>query len=167
MIHCERTSCGFIYTSYTFDKGTETIVCTLRNCDPVNGERIPETLTFDKVDSIVLSSNTRWQAQEIDMYLDAFSDVDGYFSGQISIKGERCYVHALEIGNNNFYMLTIENGKVNNLIPGTTSPLIYLYLEITDSYIIAKVSDEYLTNPAAFPYWPYDNVAITFNPLPS
>ena len=62
-------------------------------------------------------------------------------------------------------MLSIENGKINNLRSGTTSPLIRLCFEITGDQIIAKVSDEYITNKVAFPYWQYDDVIITFELL--
>ena len=167
MVHCDRDSCGYIYTTYSFDKSTETIVCSLLNYKPVGTEMIPETLTFDKVGYITESFDTRWYAQEINMYIDSFGDVDGYFNGQILIDGKTLYVHAIEIGNNNYYMLSIENGIINNLTPGTTSPLIYMYFEINDNQIIAKVSDEFFSTPEAIPYWPYGDISITFIPLSS
>ena len=165
MVHCDRRSSGFIYSNYTFDEETKTIVCSLHNYKPVAGETIPETLTFNIVGSIAQNPDTRWYAQEIDMYLDSFSDVNGYFRGEIAIDGEKYYIHAFEIGNDNYFMLSIENGKINNLRSGTTSPLIRLCFEITGDQIIAKVSDEYITNKVAFPYWQYDDVIITFELL--
>lgn len=164
MVHCNRILDGFIYTKYSYDKNANTIVCSIQNFEGVNQEAIPQTLTFEKVGSIAQSPSMRWYSQEIDLYLDSFVDVNGYFRGEIVIGGENCYVHALEIGNNNYFMLSIENGKLNNLRVGTTSPLILMYFEITDNQIIAKVSDEYLSNPDAFPYWSFDGI-ITFKPL--
>ena len=165
-VHCEPNPCGYIYTNYRFDKDAQTIVCTIRNCNPVDNEIIPETLTFEKVGSIAQNPNMRWCAQEIDMYLDSFSDVDGYFSGEIAIGGEKHYVHALEVSDN-YFVLSVENSKLNNLRPGTTSPLIRMHFEIEDNQIVAKVCDEYLTNAVEFPYWPYGDSVITFKPLAS
>jgi hypothetical protein len=164
MVHCDQIFCGFIYTNYKFDKKTETFICSLRNTEPVHKETIPDTLTFYKSEDIAQNSSMRWYAQELDLYLDSFIDVDCYFRGQISIDGERCYVHAFEIGNNSFFALSIENEKVNTSISGTTSLLIRMYFEINENQIIAKVSDEYIANTEMFPYWPYGDVIITFKP---
>ena len=165
MVHCERISSGHILSAYSFDKSTETIVCSLRNYKPVASETIPETLTFNNVEAIAQNPDTRWYAQEMDMYLDSFTDANEYFRGEIFIDGKRCSVHAFEMGNNNFFMLSIRNGEVNNLLPNTTSMLIPMYFEISENQIIAKVSDEYLSNAVAFPYWSYDDIIITFKPL--
>ena len=163
MVDSNPISCGFIYTEYSYDKDANTIVCSIQNYDAVADESIPKILTFEKVGLIAQNPNMHWYSQEIDMYLNSFSDANDYYRGEVVIDGEKCYVHALEIGNNNYFMLSIENGKVNNLRPGTTSELIRMYLEITDDEIIAKVSDEYLSNTAAFPYWKYNGI-ITFKP---
>lgn len=164
MVNCDRILCGFIHTKYSYDKDENTIVCSIQNYDAVAEESIPKVLTFENVGLIAQNSNMCWHAQEIDMYLYSFSNVDGYFRGEIVIGGEKCHVHALEIGNNNYFVLSIENGKVNNLRSGTTSELIRMCFEITDDEIIAKVSDEYLSSTEAFPYWSYDGV-VTFNRL--
>lgn len=163
MVHCDRVSCGYICTNYIFKN--KTIVCSLRNYQSVDGEAIPTTLTFDNTGFIAQDVAMRWSAQELDMYLDSFRDISGYFRGEIVVNGEKCYVHAFEIGNNNYFMLSIENGKVNNLRPGTTSPLICMYFEMYENKIVAKISDEYFSNSVAFPYWEYNNAPITFKPL--
>lgn len=164
MLHCNRVSYGFISTKYLFDKDTGTIICSLLNYETANKENIPETLTFEKVGDIAQERDKCWYAQNPGMYLYSFNDVEGYFSGEISIAGEGHYIHAFEIGNDGYYMVSIENGKVNNLRPGTTSPLICVYLEKRGEEIIATVSDEYITNAIMFPYWTHNDVIITFNP---
>ena len=161
-VSCNRQSCGFIYSNYSFDKENETLVCSLRNYKPVHQELIPQTLTFEKVGNIAQHSDARWCAQSMEMYLDSYSDIEGYLRGYISIEGETYYIHAFEIGNNDYYMLSIENGRINNLISGTTSPLICMYFERDAEQMIAKVSDEYLSNKEGFPYWPYGEKEIVF-----
>ncbi len=166
MVHCEQISYGFIISNYILDKGTGSIVCDIYNYELSGKETFPQTLTFEKVGSIAKEPITRWYAQEIDMYLDAFSDIDDYFRGEIVIDGKKCFVHALEIGNGGYFSLFFENGKTNDLIAGTTSKLIDMHFEIKDDQIIAKLSDEYLSNKVAFPEWPYDDMIITFKTVP-
>ena len=166
MVRCEPILCGYIYATYFFDKKTETIVCSVRNSMPVNAETIPQKLTFEKVGVIPQDQGLRWYAQELDMYLDSFPTVDGYYRGEIILEGKKQYVNALEVGNNNYYMLSIENGKLNNLKLGTTSPLIYMYFEMENDKITAMVSDRYLSETEAFPYWSYSDTIITFTPYP-
>lgn len=165
MVNCERISCGYINTNYSYND--ESIVCSLLNYQPVDGEVIPTTLTFDKTESITKNVDTCWRAQELDMYLNSLTDVSGYFTGEIVINEEKHYIHAFEIGNNNYYMLSIENGKINNSIPRTTSPLICMYFEVHENQIIATISDEYIVSSVMFPYWEYNGATITFKPLVS
>ena len=165
MVHCERILCGYIYSNYFFDKDTETIVCSIRNSMSVNEEVIPEELTFEKVGVIELNQNVRWYAQELDMYLDSFLDVNGYYRGEIMLGEVKQYVNALEVGNNGYFLLSIENGKLNKLKSGTTSPLIYMYFETENDQITAIVCDSYLSKTEAFPYWSYKDSIITFKTL--
>ena len=166
MVRCEPILCGYIYGTYFFDKETETIVCSISNSMSVNAETIPQELTFEKVGAIQLEQEYRWHAQKLDMYLDSFLGVDGYYSGEIILEGDTLYINALEVGNNNYYVLSIENDKLNNLKLGTTSPLIYMYFEIENDKITAMVCDRYLSEIEAFPYWPYSDTIITFTPSP-
>lgn len=165
MVHCEPILCGHIYGTYFFDKETETIVCSISNSMSVNTETIPQKLTFEKVDVIKLEQEFRWHAQELDMYLDSFLDIEGYYSGEIILGEESLYINALEIGNNNYYLLSIKNGNWNNLKPETTSPLIYMYFQIENDKITATVCDRYSSEAEAFPYWPNEDTIITFIPF--
>lgn len=164
-VHAEKDLYGCINTKYSFDKAREKIICKILTYESVDDIPIPNTLTFYKVGTIAQDPSTRWQAQEINMFLDAFNDTPGYLEGKISIGNEFCYVHAIEVGNNNYYQLYVENGKINNLKVGTTSPLINMYLEINNNQIIAKLSDEFYSSPEIFSYWTYGNKALTFKPI--
>lgn len=162
-VHCERISCGSILTNYLYENGI--IRCSLRNYQSVEGESIPSTLTFEKTETIAQNCTERWYAQELDMYLDSFSDVDGYFRGEIIIDDQKCYVHAFEIGNNNFFMLSIENGKINNLLSQTSSSLVCMWFEMCEDKIIAKISDDFVLHPEIYPYWNYNGADITFSKI--
>ena len=159
MVHCEPVLCGYIYATYFFDKGTETIVCSINSSMSVNSETIPQELTFEKVGVIQLEREYRWHAQELDMYLDSFIGVDGYYSGEIILGDEKIYINALEVGNNNYYALSIENGILNKLKPVTTSPLINMYFQIENDRITAIVCDDY--SAEVFPYWWCEDTIIT------
>ena len=159
-IQYERNLCGNIYTDHLYEN--EILICTVRNFQSVDGESIPTTLTFDKTQNIELSRVARWHAQELDMYLDSFDGMSEYFQGEIVIDGKKHFVHALEMDNNNFFMLSIENGITNNLISRTTSPLVYMYFEIYEDRIIATISDDIILNPESFPYWNFEESSITF-----
>lgn len=160
-VHCERVPSGHIYTSYLYENGT--ILCSLINYQSAEGENIPSTLTFDQTALIAQDADARWYAEELDMYIESFRDVDGYYKGEIGIDGKKLFIHAFEIGNSNYFMFTIENGTINNLRAGTTSSLIYMYFEKNDNKIVAKITDSYVLNHVAFPNWRYDGVAITFS----
>ena len=162
MVHCEPILCGHIYGTYFFDEGTETILCSISNSMSVDTETIPQELTFEKIGVIQLEQEYRWHAQEFDMYLDSFHGVDGYYSGEMMLNGEKIYINALEIGNGNYYSLSMENGTLNKLKPETTSPLIYMYFQIENDKITAMVCDIY--SAEAFPYWKCENTIITFIP---
>lgn len=160
LVNCKRTEAGFIYTEYLYEN--EIINCTIRNCQAVLGETIPDKLTFEKSGTVAQSPVERWYSEELDMYLESFDDVSGYFSGEIDVGGSKCLVHALEVGNNNYFMLTIENGVINTFKPRTTGPFVWMYFEHMEDSIIAKVSDEVITNSVAYPYWTYGTESVVF-----
>ena len=161
-VECEQVSAGFIYTDYQLKEGS--LVCSVRNYDIVTRESIPKTLTFDKVGSIAQQPSARWYAQELDMYFDTFSDIEGYVRGETVYDGKKCFVHAWEVGNDNLYNVFIENGIFNNFKSKTTSPFINMYLEVEDGKIMARISEEAVTNQQVFHYWNYDGAILTFLP---
>ena len=160
-VSCERVDAGFIYTNYLYEN--DKITCSVRNCGSVDGETIPEVLTFENVGTIAESVANRWYSEELDMSLESFNDAEGYLRGEIMIDGNKCFVHALEIGNNNYFTLSIENGTINNLKSNTVSPFCRMYFEYTDNGIVAKVSEEVLSNAESFVYWEYDVRTVTFS----
>ena len=162
-VRCERASFGHIYTRYSCEN--QTIVCDVTDSSVGGNEQIiPDTLTFDKVGNIAENSAERWYSEELDMYIESFDDAPGYYKGKITIDGIENYVHAFEIGNENYYMFSIENGKINNLKSGTSSPFVCMRFEFVDGQIIATVSDEVVSRPYEFE-WTYENTTITFLPV--
>ena len=105
----ERVYAGEIGAGYTYEKETETIVLDCRWVKLVNGETIPKTLTFDRAEKVAETPKTRWVADELDLYLDAYSDVDVYMKGEITLDGETDPVYAFEIGNGNYYEVYVGN----------------------------------------------------------
>ena len=160
LIHYEANQCGFINTEYLYENGV--IVCTVINSEAVSGEQIPETLTFENTGKIAQKVNTRWYAEELDMYLDAFSDAQDYYKGEMVMDGQRIPVIAYEIGNNQYFRFSIENGTINNNRPGTTSPFVCMYFEYGTDTITARLSDEVIRHPKEYPYWTYEGTTITF-----
>ena len=128
--HCERNRAGFIATSYRLDKGTGNLVFTCVNYEAVDGETIPDRFTLEQAGTIAQTPKTRWIAEELDFYLDTFEDADGYLKGEITVDGEKHTVHALEIGNDNYYTLYLDDDYMVNLI-----------FEITEDKITARVTD--------------------------
>lgn len=166
MVHCEPVLSGHVYSNYYFDKDRGKLVCSVRDRASVNGETIPAELTFEKAGALALRPNVRWYAQELDMYLDSFSDVEGYYAGEMTLEGVKHRIDALEVGNNHYYAISIENGKSNHLKSGTTSPLIYLHFnKVENDRITAIVCDNYLSKPEAFPDWPSQISTITFKAI--
>ena len=162
LVSCETVTHCEIHTHYIYQNNS--IICTVSGYEPEVGESIPETLTFDCVGTIAAQPSERWYCLERDMYLDAFSDVNGYYRGEIAIDGKRVLLQACEIGNSGYFVFSIANGITNNYREGTTHPITYMYLEISEEQIIAKVSDDTFA-PGSSDRW--DNQAtLTFVKTP-
>ena len=100
---------GEIKAGYTYEKETETIVLDCRSVKPINGETIPKTLTLDRAGTVAQTPEKRWVADELDLYLDAYSDVDVYMKGEITLDGKTYPVYAFETGNSDYYELYVNN----------------------------------------------------------
>ena len=92
LVHYQVSYIGSIDVSWDYQKRTGNLVAKVRGFDESIPETIPETLTFDKVGSFGETPKTRWVAEEYDLYLDSFSDTDKYYSGEITIEGERFHI---------------------------------------------------------------------------
>ncbi|MBR4335584.1 MAG: hypothetical protein IKP74_03925 [Clostridia bacterium] len=159
--HCERNRVGFIVTSYRLDKETGNLIFTCINHEAVDGETIPDTFTLEQAGTIAQTPKTRWIAEELDLYLDTFEDVDGYLKGEITVDGKKHTVHALEIGNDNYYTLYLDDDYMVNLI-----------FEITDDKITASVTDTRKdtlksygsSTPSWYENWNDELKNVTFHP---
>ena len=86
---------------FHYDEEAGALVCSdvqrYRRTD--DGETVydpfPETLTFDCVGKIaeVETRDARWVADEMDLYLDSFAGVDGYYRGEIVLDKETYQVY--------------------------------------------------------------------------
>ena len=71
-------------------------------------------------------------------------------------------VQLFEIGNKNYYAVSIENGITNTYKTGTTSELIRMTLTPVDGGLEARVTDEYLRTPQSFSEWKQQCVTFLF-----
>ena len=160
LVHYDQINAGSICTSYYYEKDSGTIVCSVSSCNLADGEMIPETLTFEQTGLIAQTPKTRWVAEGLDLYLDSYSDIEGYYKGEIMLDGEKRVIQAVEVGNDHFFMLLDER-----------SHLPYMWFEISEDWIVATATDYMRYNDQAyrmyFRDW-YDNYkdvkTITFHP---
>ena len=126
----ERAYAGEIRAGYTYEKKTETIVLDCRSVEQMDGITIPKTLTFDRAGTVAETPKTRWVADELDLYLDAYSDVDVYMKGEITLDGETDPVYAFEIGNGNYYEVYVGNEQKGD----------YLFEFFDDRIVATRIS---------------------------
>ncbi|MBR4336318.1 MAG: hypothetical protein IKP74_07685 [Clostridia bacterium] len=161
LVHCERIRAGYLDLYYSYDKETNLINCTLQRSQPVDGETIPEKLTLEQTGTFSPTPDTRWFAEELDLYLDSYSDVQGYFCGEMSIDGKKYVVHAIETGNGDYYVLYRNGSYMVNLI-----------FKKTDDRIVATVTDDRMdeiesykpSRPIWYDYWNDELKTVTFHP---
>ena len=156
---------GVISGHDEFQEDTGLLVLTDLITEPVDGETIPDTLTFEQVGPFTPTPKTRWVAEGLDLYLDSYSDAEWYFKGEITLDGEKRTVRAIEIGNDHYYKLCCP-------IKGPGA-LLYLSLDISEDRIVATATDFLRYDDdryrVEFPVWyrNYKDVkTITFYPTP-
>ena len=132
LVNCTEFVAGYIDTTYLYENGV--ITCTVEiqggdlNINP------PPKLHFDKVGTINQQPEARWYAQELDMYIEFFTDTSGiYFKGEMMHKGKMEKIYGYEKGNNNFYRFTLHQSPTR---------LVDLYFEYKDGVLIAHVEDD-------------------------
>ena len=160
-----RTTVGWIHTDVEYQEDTGLLVCTDLISQSVDGETIPDTLTFEQEGPFTPTPKTRWVAEGLDLYLDSYSDAEWYFKGEITLDGEKRTVQAVEIGNDHYYKLCCP-------IKGPDD-LLYLSFDISEDRIVATATD-YLRYDddnyrIHYPVWyrNYKDVkTITFHPAP-
>ena len=86
---------------YIFDDGMFQL--TEVEHDFGDGIVIPTALTFVPDGKIAQTPDTRWYAQEIDLYMDSFSDTENYFKGVLTDAGTACSFEAFLYSEDNTY----------------------------------------------------------------
>ena len=114
----------------------------------------PETLKFKQEGMIAKNPEKKWYNDELDMYIESFSDAENYFRGEIVIDNKRVSLFGYEIGNNDLYVFESEQ-----------SELVWLWLEFSnDGKIIARAcADSYYVQ--FFDDWSYKGESIVFLPV--
>lgn len=159
-VNCETVDFGKIITDYVYEDGI--ITCEIKNDSSDVWNYKGNTITFEKEKKIAQEKNERWYCQEIDMYLESYNDIDGYYKGVMTIDNKKCGIQAFEIGNDNYYMFSLENGVINNLREGTSSALVCMFFEYEDGKIIGKITDKHISNSETYHYWTYKGTTLTF-----
>ena len=149
LVNCTEFVAGYIDTTYLYENGV--ITCTVSRQTGELDLDLPNKLHFDKVGTINQQPEARWYAQELDMYIESFTDTSGiYFKGEMMHKGKMEKIYGYESGNNNFYRF--ESRKAPYLVD--------LYFEYRDGVLIAHVEDD-ATEPHSYS-WENKVGTITF-----
>ena len=165
LIHRSDKAAGSIGAWVEYYEDTGLLVCTGVSYTPVDGETIPDTLTFEQTGTFAPTPKTRWVAEGLDLYLDSYSDAEWYFKGEITLDGEKQAVQAIEIGNDHYYALRYTKDEPRVLL--------YLSFDISEDRIVATASDDFRYNDDYYRiqysawYRNYKDVkTITFHPTP-
>ena len=111
LLHYQATYVGFIGAKLKYQDETGDLIAEVENYKPFDEsfpKTIPEELTFEQTGTFGETPETRWVAEELDLYLDSFSDTDKYYSGEMKIDGEPYRVYARDDGKY-FQLVLIES----------------------------------------------------------
>ena len=154
-----------VNTLYNYED--DRILCTVKNSEmEAFGEG--DTLTFDPAGRIAQTPEARWRCEETNMYLDSFSDADGYFSGEIVLAEKRHSVQAYRRRGDNYYRLSLNVNGVTAIADAYPYALVNGYFIMEEDKIVCRLSEEHLLSPKNYPYWVYPGATLTFvrEPLP-
>ena len=157
--HCERQLFGSVQTNYVYREGA--LVCTVVGSDLAQF-RGAQKLTFRQESNYQLTVRERYRCPELNLEMESYEEMDGYYKGTIEINGLKCPVQFFEIGNGNYYAVSIENGFTNQLAENTCSELIRVTLTLQDDGLLAKVTDDFLLTPLLFPEWKTESAIFNF-----
>lgn len=158
-LHAEREIYAHLYTEYIYRENM--ICCTVKNSD-IDLFCEGDEIKFEKAQSIDNTYDKQYFCEELQMSIGSFAGVDGYYKGEIVIEGEKCPIQALEIGNSNYYKISIQNGYTNNLTSDSSSDLVNMFFYCDGVNIIAKITDDHLENSNVYTYWKYNQTMISF-----
>ncbi len=157
-LHFERKKVDFLSTEYIYENGI--ITCKIYDSDQNIWNYEGDTITFEKAGSIIEEANSGYYCEELDMYIAKV--IDGYYKGEIIIDGTAHYVHAIEIGNSEYYTLSIEDSRTTNQNDKIIHPFIDMLFEHSENKIIATVSDEKILDPFVYPHWKTNKTTFVF-----
>ena len=114
-----------------------------------------KTLTFELAESIAQEPEARWRCQEVDMYIDSFSDIDDYYKGEIVGKNGYVYqIHANLFPDQSYYTFFHD-------ATGPAKAFVNMKLELVDDSLVGTI--EKLYNAQELEYiWPYEMETVTF-----
>lgn len=137
------------------------MICTVRGSDL---EQFTENqqLTFQQEADYKLTVQNCYVCPDLKMEIESFEEIDGYYKGKIEIDSKICRIQFFEIGNKNYYVLSMENGTTNQLKEDTSSNLITMTLTQKDEMLIAHVTDDFFLSPQYFPEWKVQDSTFEF-----
>lgn len=148
-----------VSTLYSYENGR--ILCTVRNSE-MEAFSENDTLTFDPAGRIAQTPEARWRCEETNMYLDSFSDADGYFSGEIILGEKRHSVQAFRRHGDNYYRFSLNVNGVTTIADAYPYALVNGYFIMKEDQIVCRLSEEHLLSPKSYPYWDYPYATLTF-----
>jgi len=157
-LSCKRNKVDFLSTEYIYENCI--ITCKINNSDQNIWNYKGDTITFEKSGSIVEEVNSRYYCEELNMYIAKV--IDGYYKGEIIIDDVVYYIHAIEIGNGEYYRFSIEDIRTTNQDEKIIHPFISMFFEHSENKIITTVSDEYILAPLQYPHWKTDKTTFVF-----
>ena len=157
LVHYETSDAGAIYGTMDYEDETGNLIVKVSSYEPNDAslpETFPEKLTFEQTGTFGKTPNERWVAEELDLYLDSYSDTDKYYSGEIKIDGEAFRVYAREKGKYYQLLLITDNDFRHELV--------CLSFAVSDGEIVATRVDQTFSEE----YWDPDLKTVTFRPAP-
>ena len=120
-------------------------------------------LTFEMVGTIAQKPEARWCCQELDLYIDSFSDAEGYYKGEMLLnilyKGQmtsECQTRPIRV-------ISVPDDPYHCFRADGYGDLILMCFEVQGDRIIATIP-EYEKDDTfdCYQYWTYEGTTLTF-----
>ena len=120
-------------------------------------------LTFEMVETIAQKPEARWRCQELDLYIDSFSDAEGYYKGEMLLnvldKGQitaKCQTYPIRV-------IAVPNNPYHCFRAYGNYDLILMCFEVQEDRMIATIP-EYEKDGIfdRYEYWTYEGTTLTF-----
>ena len=132
---CNPIKSGHLSMDYIYENGK--IVCTVKSSDNTFYQK-GDKVTFEKISNISNVIDKSYECEELGMRINSFSDVHGYYKGEIVLDEQVYPIQAIEIGNSNYYKISIKN---NNMFSSTD--LVWMVFDEDNKNIVVKITDEH------------------------